>query len=118
MEEVSLEWCLAALIQSLKKLSFPAEKQIALMGPHDIPLNLSVDFDCYYVHYREEFVGSGLLSSEQLEALDRLDAYFKGISWMAENLIENAFWGKREQLITHPDWEQLRMLAMRCLELF
>ena len=68
--ELDMEWHLEALKKVLVMLSSPAEKQVAMMETHDIPLSMSADFDCHFLHIRQEFNASGLLSSEQFEVLD------------------------------------------------
>ena len=114
-EEVSLEWHLDKLKKNLVMLSSPAKLQIALMDPHDIPLNLSVDMDCHYAEYRWKYIDGGLLLPEQVAALDRIVSYFHSICDFMEDEEFDAFWHQREQLFSNPHWENLRALAGECV---
>ena len=115
--EFDIKWHLGALKRVLVMLSSPAEKQVAMMETHDIPLSMSADFDCHFLHIRQDYMASGLLSPEQFEALDRVDAYFKETADCLKEDEFDAFWEDREQLFTHPNWEHLRVLTGDCLSL-
>jgi len=105
------------LIKTLNILSSSAEKQLKLLGSNDIPLTMSVDFDCSYLDHRKEFIDLGILNSRQVETLDKLDEFFRSISWLSDNPADETFWEDRDVLITHPDWEKVRELAQSCLVL-
>lgn len=113
--EFDIKWHLGALKRALLILSSPAEKQVELMEVNDIPLSMSADFDCHFLHIRQDYIDAGLLSPEQFEVLDRVDAYFKEIADTLKEDEFDVFWEDRDQLFTHPSWEHLRVLTKDCL---
>lgn len=82
----------------LVTLSSSAEKQKKIVGHGNVPDEMVLDFESYYLSESQNYVVNNLLPKSIIEALNRVDKYLEQRS--GEKMPE--FWND-ESLKVHPD---------------
>lgn len=97
------------LIKNLLTLSSDADRQCEIIGIGAVCDEMAVDFETYFSHSYKLYLEHHLLTPEQMEALQDLDAFFEARSG-------SDFWDDF-LLDTHPDWQAVRQKAKAILKL-
>jgi len=104
-------WHFWEFCKTLVALSSEPEVQRDIIGSGDVASELAMDFETNYSSQKNGYLKHQFLSSKNIAELDALDKYLEQRS--DHRFAE--FWNDAS-LDSHPDWEQVRVMAKNILE--
>jgi len=96
------------LLKLLIIISSEPKVQLEVHGIGNAEEEMAIDLEFHFNEYKTELVKNEFLSTNDVEAISEIDAFFETRS----NASNESFWCELE---THPDWVTLRQMANRVL---
>lgn len=108
LEELDLPNKFEQLLITLIALKSPYQKQREMLGSGELEDELADDFEMNYTRCRKELIEFEYLQEDEMSQLDAIEQFF--VKKSEEK--DTEFW---EGIMTHPEWERIRLMAMGVL---